>query len=57
MICYAPYQPGGPWNWEGRGNKPFLVSSVAGAKAERREKGADRENSAEVLKDFASVFT
>ena len=39
----------------GTGIEPFLVSSVAGTRADRQEKGADRENSAELLKDFASV--
>ena len=42
---------------EGGRDEGGLVSSVAGTKAERREKGEDRGNSAELLKDFASVFT
>ena len=41
----------------GRRSVQLLVSSVAGTKAERREKGEDRGNSAELLKDFASVST
>ena len=41
----------------GTGIEPFLVSSVAGTRADRQEKGADRENPAELLKDFASVFS
>ena len=40
----------------GRG-EGVLVSSVAGTKAERREKGEDRANYAELLKNFASVCT
>ena len=43
--------------WEGQQKVAFLVSSVAGTKAERREKGEDRANYAELLKDFASVCT
>ena len=41
----------------GTGIEPFLVSSVAGTKAGRDGKEGDRENSAELLKDFASVFS
>ena len=43
--------------WEGQQKEAFLVSSVAGTKAERREKGADRANYGELLKDFTSVST
>ena len=41
----------------GRRSVQLLVSSVAGTKAGRDGKEGDRENSAELLKDFASVFT
>ena len=41
----------------GRNGKQLLVSSVAGTKAGRDGKEGDRENSAELLKDFASVFS
>ena len=41
----------------GQTNKSVLVSSVAGSKAERQEKRADRANYGELLKDFASVST
>ena len=43
--------------WEGQEKEAFLVSSVAGTKAERREKEADRANYGELLKDFTSVST
>ena len=43
--------------WQGRDRDRFLVSSVAGTKAGRNENEGDRENSAELLKDFASVST
>ena len=43
--------------WEGQQKVAFLVSSVAGTKPERREKGADRANYGELLKDFTSVST
>ena len=43
--------------WRGRERDRFLVSSVAGTKAGRDENEGDRENSAELLKDFASVFS
>ena len=43
--------------WEGQQKVAFLVSSVAGTKAERRGKGADRANYGELLKDFTSVST
>jgi len=41
----------------GQTNKRVLVSSVAGSKAERQEKRADRANYGELLKDFSSVST
>ena len=42
---------------EGGRDEGGLVSSVAGTKAGRDENEGDRENSAELLKDFASVST
>ena len=41
--------------WAEQENEPFLVSSVAGTKAEKQEKEADRANYGELLKDFTSV--
>ncbi len=42
---------------EGGRDEGGLVSTVAGTKAERREKGEVRGNTPQLLKDFASVST
>ena len=39
----------------GQENEQFLVSSVAGTKAEKQEKGVDCANYGELLKDFTFV--
>ena len=54
--CYAK-EPEESRRGTGQTNKRVLVSSVAGSKAERQEKRADRANYGELLKDFSSVST